>query len=111
MELDSTDSYLRDNLDNIMNGEWDSQFDELQLEMARKNSFILNHITIENKCATFEYGDHKLNFNFQKQDPSEFKVYGLDLYSYVISTIRNDDNFISAYNSFLRDWKINKILK
>ena len=34
--IDDTDKYLRDNLDNIMNGEWNEHFDEEQLEQARK---------------------------------------------------------------------------
>lgn len=110
MELDSTDSYLRDNLDNIMNGEWDSQFDELQLEMARKNSFMFNHITMEHRCAIFEYNDQKLKYNFDC-DPMDYNLYGGDFKAHFFSMIVNDDKFISAYNSFLRDWKINKILK
>jgi hypothetical protein len=111
MELDSTDSYLKDNLENIMNGEWDDQLDKDQLEMANKNSFILNNIIIENKCAIFEYADQKIKFDFQNQDPSDFALYGLDLYSYVITNIRNSDIFMSAYTAFKRDWKINKIIE
>ena len=110
MELDSTDSYLRDNLNNIMSGEWDSQFDELQLEMARKNSFMLNHITMEHRCAIFKYNNQKIKYNFDC-DPMDYNLYGGDFKEHFFSMIVNDDNFISAYNSFLRDWKIDKILK
>jgi len=37
MELDSIDNYIKDNLENIMNGVWDEQFDVDQLEEVKKN--------------------------------------------------------------------------
>jgi len=37
MKMDKTDEHIRDNLENIMNGEWDKHFNEEQLEIAKKN--------------------------------------------------------------------------
>lgn len=108
MELDSKDIYLRNNLENIMNGEWVSQFDELQLEMVRKNSFMLNHITIEHRCAIFEYNDQKIKYNFNCDPKDDL----LDSFKeHMFSMIVNDKIFIAEYATFIRDWKIDKILK
>jgi hypothetical protein len=41
----------------------------------------------------------------------DFRIYGIDQKSHVISQIKNTDIFIDAYKSFLRDWKIGKILE
>jgi hypothetical protein len=110
MELDSTDSYLKDNLENIMNGEWDQQFDEQQLEQAKKMSFLLNHITLENRCIVFEYADQKIKYNFDC-DPADYSFYGGDFKLHMFSMIKNDQNFLTTYTAFKRDCKINKIIE
>jgi hypothetical protein len=108
MKLESSDIYLRDNLSNIMNGEWDSQFNEEQLEMSKKTSFLFNHITIEERCVIFEYGDQKVKYNFNS-DPID-QMY-IDFSMHMISMIRNSEDFMNSYKAFLRDWKINKIIE
>lgn len=106
--IDNTDKYLRDNLDNIMKGEWDDHFNEEQLEQARKMSFLLNHITQNERTIVFEYNGIKLNCALE--DPMEL-IFGIDQESHLISQIKNTDIFLDAYKSFLRDWKIGKILE
>lgn len=110
MELDSTDIYLRNNLENIMNGEWNLDFDELQIEQARKMSFLLNYITIKDSYIIFKYNNHKIKYNFDC-DPVDYSFYGGDFKSHMFSMIKNDQSFITNYTTFLRDWKIDKILK
>jgi hypothetical protein len=107
--IDDTDKYLRDNLDNIMKGEWDEHFNEEQLEQARKMSFLLNHITQNERTIVFEYNNLKINCVLE--DPMDFQIYGIDQKSHVISQIKNTDIFLDSYKSFLRDWKIGKILE
>lgn len=109
MELDETDNYLKDNLENIMNGEFEKQFTKEQLEYVRKESFMLNNITINPRDVTFEYGGHKICYKFDC-DPLDFKMFGGDFKTHMFSMIRNDDSFITLYNSFIRDWKIGKII-
>jgi len=106
--IDNTDKYLRDNLDNIMKGEWDDHFNEEQLEQARKMSFLLNHITQNERTIVFEYNGIKLSCPLE--DPMEL-IFGIDQESHVITQIKNTDIFLDAYKSFLRDWKIGKILE
>lgn len=110
MKLESSDIYLRDNLSNIMNGEWDSQFNEEQLEMAKKTSFLFNHITIEERCIIFEYGDKKVKYNFNS-DPLDYRMHIGDFSTHMISMIRNSEDFMNSYKAFVRDWKINKIIE
>lgn len=110
MELDETDNYLKDNLENIMNGEFEKEFTKEQLEYVRRESFMLNNITINPRDVTFEYGGHKLCYKFDC-DPLYFQMFGGDFKSHIFSTIRNDSQFENIYNSFIRDFKINKILK
>jgi hypothetical protein len=109
MNIDSTDQYLKDNLKNIMNGEWDNQFNEHQLDMAKQTSFLLNHITIEENSIVFEYTKQKVKYNFNT-DPIDYNLYGGDFKTHMFQTIRNDQPFKSAYKSFIRDWKIDSIL-
>ena len=110
MKLESSDIYLRDNLSNIMNGEWDSQFNEEQLEMVKKTSFLFNHITIEERCVIFEYDDKKVKYNFNS-DPLDYQMHIGDCSIHMISMIRNSEDFSTSYKVFIRDWKINKIIE
>lgn len=110
MKLESTDIYLKDNLSNIMNGEWNSQFNEEQLEMAKKTSFLFNHITIEERCVIFEYGDKKVKYSFNS-DPLDYQMHIGDFSTNMISMIINSEDFLSSYKVFIRDWKINKIIE
>lgn len=107
--LDSTDEYLKNSLDSIMRGDWDEHFDQEQLEMARKNSFMLNHISISKRDITFEYGETKAVFSYDC-DPLDYQIYGSDLKTHLLSEIRQDDAFLKAYASFIRDWKIGTIV-
>ena len=110
MNIDKTDEYLRDNLENIMKGEWDNHFNESQLEIARKESFMLNHISIGERNITFEYGSEKIVYKFDA-DPSDFNMFGGDFKSHMTQMIKNDEAFLKYYKSFLRDWKIEKIIE
>jgi hypothetical protein len=104
---DSTNKYIRENLNNIMNGEFDNEFIPEELDHFRKMSFLLNHITyIENKIV-FEYNNLKISCDYK--DTQNF--IGIDTEFYLTSKIKNTDDFIVSYKSFLRDWKITKILQ
>ena len=109
MNIDSTDEYLRDNLENIMKGEWDNHFDSSQLEVARKESFMLNHISIEERNIIFEYGEVKIRYKFDS-DPLDFHMYGVDSKMHMFSMIKNDESFLNTYTAFIRDWKITTII-
>ena len=107
--MDGTDKHLRDSLGAIMAGEWDSHFTKEQLEFARKESFLLNHLRHEEGKAIFEYEGVKIKYAFNC-DLMELNLYSGDLNMQINSMIRNDESFQKAYDSFLRDWKIGKII-
>lgn len=106
MDIDKTDEYLRDNLENIMNGEWDEKFAEEKLEFFRKESFILNHISIGERNITFEYGGEKIVHRFKSDLSALFSAVN----PHMTSMIKSDEAFLKSYKSFLRDWKIGKII-
>lgn len=110
MNIDSTDEYLKNSLDAIMNGDWDDHFNESQLEIARKESFMLNHISIGERNITFEYGSEKIVYSFNS-DPLDFHMHGGDFKMHMLSMIKSDEAFLKSYKSFLRDWKIGKIIE
>jgi len=116
--MDGTDKHLRDSLGAIMRGEWDIHFTKEQLEFARKESFLLNHLRHEEGKAIFEYDGVKIKYAFDC-DPTDSQVRKLnteillhsgDLNMQINSMIRNDESFQKAYDSFLRDWKISNII-
>jgi hypothetical protein len=92
-----------------MNGEWDNQFSKHQLDIAKQTSFLLNHITIEENSIAFEYDNQKIKYNFNNTNPID-NLHGGDFKTHMLSMIRNDQTFKSAYKSFIRDWKIDSII-
>jgi hypothetical protein len=59
--LDDTDNYIKDNLQNIIDGNFDDKFDTEQLKMMLKLSFLYNHINIENNSVVFRYNDKRVS--------------------------------------------------
>ena len=102
IELSDTNTFITDNLQNIIDGKFDDKFDPDHLKMVLELSFLFNHLTIDKYYIIFKYNSIGLNVNaFDSYIQSEEEV---------ISFIRNDETFKSCYNSFLRDVKINKII-
>ena len=109
MKLNDTNQFIKDNLQNILDGRFDDKFSQEQLKMMLEMSFLYNHITFELDSILFEYGEQKLKFSginnmIQSMPfgPGEEQI---------VSMIRSESIFKSAYASFLRDKKINDILE
>jgi hypothetical protein len=101
MKLNDTNQFIKDNLQNILDGKFDDKFSQEQLKMMLEMSFLYNHITFELDSILFEYGDQKLKFSginnmIQSMPfgPGEEQIF---------SMIRSESIFKSAYASFLRD--------
>jgi acid stress-induced BolA-like protein IbaG/YrbA len=103
--LDDTDNYIKDNLQNILDGKFDDKFDKEQLKMMLEMSFLYNHINVENDSVIFEYNGVKLKINGISEIPTQFAK------ETITSSIKNDVVFKSALTQFLRDKKINEILE
>lgn len=109
MKINDTNQFIKDNLQNILDGKFDDKFSQEQLKMMLEMSFLYNHISFEPDAIIFKYNGvifkvSGINNMIQSSPypPSEDEI---------LSTIRNDSVFKSAYASFLRDKKIDDILK
>jgi hypothetical protein len=73
-------------------------------------SFLFNHINFEPDSIIFKYN----NVTIKVSNITEIihsNPFGVNCEDAILSTIRNDEVFKSAYKSFLRDIKIEYILK
>jgi hypothetical protein len=102
--LDDTDNFIKDNLQNIIDGKFDDKFDKEQLKMMLELSFLYNHISFENDSVIFEYNRVKFKISGISEIPGGFAK------ETITSAIKNDVVFKSALKQFLRDKKINDIL-
>jgi hypothetical protein len=107
--FDDTENYIKDNLQNIIDGKFDDKFDKEQLKMMLEMSFLYNHITVENDSVIFEYNGVKLKINGINDLINSIPI-GIDK-NEIFSMIKNDVVFKSALTQFLRDKKINEILE
>ncbi len=103
--LDDTENYIKDNLQNILDGKFDDKFDKEQLKMMLEMSFLYNHISSEYDSVVFSYNGVKLKISGISEIPGGFAK------DQITSSIRNDVVFKSALKQFLRDKKINDILE
>ena len=99
--LDYTENYIKDNLQNIIDG----KFEPDQLKMMLEMSFLYNHISFENNSVIFEYNRVKFEISDISEIPDVFAK------EQITSSIKNDVVFKSALKQFLRDKKINEILE
>jgi hypothetical protein len=108
MKLDETDQIIKDKINEIMSGEWDSNFEPEQLHMLKRRSFLLNNISKNDTDITFEWNGDKINVHCG--DILELNLYLTDTLNHVVSSIMSDPVFINAYNTFSREWKIDGLL-
>jgi hypothetical protein len=107
--LDDTENYIKDNLQNIIDGKFDDKFSSEQLKMMLEMSFLYNHISVENDSVIFEYNGVKLKINGINDLINSIPI-SVDK-NEIFSMIKNDNIFKSALTQFLRDKKINEILE
>jgi len=112
MKLNETNQFIKDNLQNLMDGKLDDKFSTEQLEMMLQCSFLYNHITLESDSIIFKYDGVILKVsNITITEIIHSNPFGRDCEDEIFSTIRNDKVFKSAYKSFLRNMRIETILK
>lgn len=109
MDNEETDQVIKENLYKIMSGEWDDKFDEIQLEMLKKRTFLLNNLKYELGDFTFEYGGIAIKVHCS--DVAELSLYWADSREHIITSIMSDIDFERAYATFKRDWQIDNLLK
>ena len=105
MQLDDINTFIKDNLQNIIDGKFDDKFGPDHLKMVLELSFLFNHLTTDKYYIIFEYNGVVLKIN-------GYESHGiLNSEEAMLHYIRNEETFKSCYNSFLRDVKINQIIK
>lgn len=109
MKLNETNQFIKDNFKNIIDGKFHDKFSTEQLEMMLQCSFLYNHTTFETDSIQFKYNDAILKVS-NITEIIHSNPFGVNYEDEILSTIRNDEVFKSAYKSFLRDMKIETIL-
>lgn len=104
MQLGDTNTFIKDNLQNIIDGKFDDKFEPDYLKMVLELSFLFNHLTTDKYYIIFKYNGVGLKIN-------AYESHGI-LHSEeaMLHYIRNEETFKSCYNLFLRDVKLNKLL-
>jgi len=105
MELDDTNQFLKDNFQNILNGDLDDKFSPEQIKMMIELSFLFNHIKDDVDSIIFEYNDVKIKVNNIYEIPIEYRQDSISV------NIRSTSIFKNSLSQFLRDKKINDILR
>lgn len=103
--LDETELKLKEDIDKIFNGEYDKHFSPEQVEYIKKMSFLYNHLESDwTDSVTFTYNNVKFKISGISEIPGEYAK------EQVLHTLKESPEFKSAYQSFCRDRKIDKIL-
>lgn len=110
MKLDDTALFIKDNLQNILDGKLNDKFSSEQLKMMLEMSFLYNHITFELDSVVFEYDAQKLKVS-GITEIIHSQPFVISAEEQIFSTIKSQSIFKSSYASFLRDKKIDDILK
>jgi len=110
MKLDETALFIKDNLQNILDGKFDDKFSSEQLKMMLEMSFLYNHIRYELDSIVFEYDNQKLKIS-GITEIIHSQPFGISAEDQIFSTIKSQSIFKSSYASFLRNKKIDDVLK
>lgn len=106
--------FLKENLYKLLDGEF-PDFTEEQTNVATEVGFILNHITHQSSVGyiknNLSYNGTSIDVNFNSDESYPFDISGLEIDEYILCTIRNMNEFKLLYQTFLRDYKLSKILK
>lgn len=104
MILSEGSQAIKECFEKFINGDFDDKFSSDQIKMAIESGFILNHIRSEGFTIIFEYGNSVVRLN-KDEFPQEFEEETL------LTIFKNNKVVKSSLKSFIRDFKINKILK
>ena len=110
MKLDDTALFIKVNLQNILDGKLNDKFSSEQLKMMLEMSFLYNHITFESDSVIFDYNGQRVKVSNINQ-LIHSQPFGINVEDQIFSTIKSQEEFKSSYASFLRDKKIDDILK
>jgi hypothetical protein len=108
MRLNDTNQLIKDSFQDIIGGKFNNKFSTEQLKIMLELSFLYNHITFESDAILFEYSGQKLRLKGINDLIHSSHKFGEDE---ILNMIKSEEIFKSSYASFLRDLKIDEILK
>lgn len=101
MILSEGSQAIKECFEKFINGDFDDKFSSDQIKMAIESGFILNHIRFEGLTIIFEYDGSVLRLNRLNDEVSEETF---------LTIFKNNKIVKSSLKSFIRDFKINKII-
>lgn len=104
MKLSETNEMIKADLIKFINGDYDDNFSKEQVAFATELSFLLNHITVVGDSVIFEYNKQKIKISGLNDDVPCASEESITHY------IKNENIFKISYKSFLREYKLNKLL-
>lgn len=106
MKLNDINQFIKDNLNNIINGKFNDKFEKEELTQLLKLSFLLNHIELENShTILFEYNESKIRMS----NLDELNIPGVSLEDTILQQLMEQSEFLNAFKTFIRDVNIDKI--
>lgn len=98
--------FIKDNLYGLLSGNYNDKFDKDQIDILIETSFIFNHLEVVDNKYNLKYNELTFSLSFPEED---FYI-GVSKDEMIISLIRNQDFFKKMFLSFIRDYKLGKIL-
>ena len=115
IELDETELKLKEDLDVIFSGGYDSnnplttgKLSKEQVEYCKELSFLYNHTTFDNKDIIFSYNN--LKFKISNVPEGDMFLSNQMIKDHILHQLRSSEEFKMAYKQFTRDYKIGKII-
>ena len=110
--FDDMDTFIKDNIDSILAGEYGDKFSKEQLDKMTELSFLYNHLVFGDNKLTFAYNNTAINLTNVFQQYHDLLGYmGKEgVKNMIINSIISQDIFKSAFKSFLRERKINRVI-
>jgi hypothetical protein len=99
----STLEFFKNNLDKIVNGDYNHLFSKEEINKMIEMSFFYKHMVLDGTKMSFKYNNINIIFNISD-------LLGFSSEEGIISHITTTDEFKSCLKIFLRDIKINNII-
>lgn len=107
MILSETNQTIKDNLHKFMNGDFNDKLDDEQVKKVIEISFLFNHLSSIDSTLIFRYNEVTIRINISD-------AFGIPQESFheeaLISMFLGTDDFKRALSTFIRDYKLGKIL-
>ncbi len=109
IKLDETELKLKEDLDVIFSGGGYNKLSKEQFEYCKEFSFLYNHTVFECRDIIFSYNN--LKFKISNVPEEDMFLSNQMIKDQIFYQIRSSQEFKMSYKQFVRDYKIDKIIK